>query len=214
MTRLTILIAVFSLVFAMPALAQVSRGGGSSDQMARVQAMLAQERAKTAEALAAKRRVEEDLKKADSKIASLEAKLAASKRAKSGLQTRLDQSMNNAQSQTAALDASRNRFQELLSKSREIASNLRDSERRATELTRDLAMRDGDLANCTAKNAELLDINGEMVAFLRGEGGALDALLRREPFTGIKRVRRENKADDFAYRAQDSAVVTARDGGG
>lgn len=189
--------------------AQVSRGG--SDGSAQLQAMLQQERAKTAEVTAAKQRLEADQKKAEARIAALESKLKAAQRGQSELTSRVQRYAQNAESQSEALSASRTRFDELLNKSREIASALRDSEERVAELTAQLDTSSNEQSVCAAKNAELKSINDEMVAHMRGENGGIAGFLRREPFTGIKRVREQNLADDFAYRAEDNTLQV--DGG-
>lgn len=210
-TRATVL-ALVGLIFVLacvPANAQAPRGGGGGDAVARVQAMLQQERARVAELTATNRRLEEDLKKSEARIAALESQVKTARRGEAVLKSRLNRTESTVQARSAELESQRGQFKTLLDKSREIANSLRDTEQRAATLTRDLAERDGQLAECTAKNSQLISINEEMVAFLRGEGGTLDGLLLREPFTGIKRVRRENMADDFAYRAEENAVTEA-----
>lgn len=193
--------------------AQVSRGDGGGDAVARVQAMLQQERARVAELTATNRRLTDEAKKNEARIVALESQVKAAKRSEAALESRLSRSENSEQTRSAELANQRDRFDMLLTKSREIAGSLRDTEQRANQLSRDLAERDGQLGDCTAKNAELLSINEEMVAYLRGEGGVIDGLLLREPFTGLKRVRRENMADDFDFRARDNAVVDASSDG-
>ena len=188
--------------------AQVSRGGGGGDAVARVQAMLQQERAKVAELNTANRRLKEEATKNEARIAALESQLKAAKRGEAALQTRLERTEDNVQSRSQQLERTQSRLSDVQTKAREIATNLVESEGRVASLSRDLSQRDAELGECTAKNAELLSINDEMVAYLRGESGTLDSLLRREPFTGIKRVQRENMADDFAYRADENAIAT------
>lgn len=200
------LFAIFFVLCAPLTLAQVSRSGGG-DATARLQAMLQQERAKVAELTASTQRLEKEKGKADARIAALESQLESAKRGQENLNARLQRSAQNAESQASALATTRTRFDELLSKSREIAGALRDTELRLSDVSGELQVRTSELGDCAAKNAQLGAINDEMVAYLRGEGGGLANLLSREPFTGIRKVRRENMADDFEYRADEHTVA-------
>jgi chromosome segregation ATPase len=201
MIRTVALVSIF--VFATgQAHAQVTRSGGG-DASARLQAMLQQERANAAALTADKQRLETQVGKLEAKVAALESQLAASSRSEQSLKQKVTVYASSVEQKDDALERSRGQFQELLDKSREIATNLRDCETRGQDLDRQVQERRQELEVCGTKNASLAALNEDIIAYLRNDEGTLSDLLRREPFTGIKQTRRENLADDYEYQAQD-----------
>lgn len=60
---------------------------------------------------------------------------------------------------------------------------------------------------CTQKNAKLYDLNHELVQRY-ADKGVLDALVQREPFTGLKRVQVENVTQDLQDKLDEQRIVS------
>lgn len=63
------------------------------------------------------------------------------------------------------------------------------------------------LEQCTIKNTKLYELNGELLQRYANKG-VMDAMARREPFTGLKRVEMENLLQDFQSKLDEQRVST------
>jgi len=79
---------------------------------------------------------------------------------------------------------------------------LQVSIQQSTQLQQQLQVQTENFKLCHANNHKLYDINRELLAKYQDKG-AMDALLQREPFTGVSSVEVENLIQDTQYRLDD-----------
>ncbi len=106
------------------------------------------------------------------------------------------------------LTREKTRFEELVSRYREAAVTLRDSETDRAAKTQQLAQSDLGLRSCVDRNANLYALNQEVLGKFEDQG-FWSSLARREPFTQLKRVQLENLVDDYRNRALDQKAAPA-----
>ncbi len=81
------------------------------------------------------------------------------------------------------------------------------------ELEERLEIQTGNFTQCHANNHKLYEINRELLARYEGKG-AVDALVQKEPFTGLSQVQVENLVQDYRYRLEDLKLPDTQDGAG
>lgn len=79
---------------------------------------------------------------------------------------------------------------------------LKASAQQSAHLQQQLQVQTENFKLCHANNHKLYDINRELLAKYQDKG-AMDALLQREPFTGVSSVEVENLVQDTQYRLDD-----------
>lgn len=181
------------------AVAQTQRSGSPDARVAQQLQQLTSERAALQTENAALKAELEKLKK----------ELSGAAAAKSSLETRnraLEASARGgaaSQQQTAAeLEQTRARLQELIGKFRETAQTLRDVETDRAAAKRSLEAGQRELKVCIDRNAELYNLNDEVLTKMETRG-FWSAVAEREPFTRLKRVELENLIDEYKYRADE-----------
>ena len=100
-----------------------------------------------------------------------------------------------------SLEQSKQRTNELVARFRDMAANLRDVEADRAKLRVDLQKRDAAYDQCALRNAELYQINGEILDRYE-HVGLFTKVSSVEPFTRVTRTRIENLADEYRERAQ------------
>ena len=164
--------------------------------MARAQALLrqlAQEKA-TVDAELSKLRAEnaklkKDATRVQGELADSSSALATAAREAAGVRANLGRSEQR-------LERTEARLREVIAKYREKAASLRDTGTERDELKAQLATVSRQLADAERKNLALYQINKKILAEFEQEG-PWDGLLRKEPFTGLKRVEIENLVQDY-----------------
>lgn len=110
-----------------------------------------------------------------------------------------------------ALKAKKTSTDGALSKSKETLRDAQDNLDRTLaekQQAEELATGRGrQLEQCTIKNTKLYEINGELLQRYTNKG-VMDALARREPFTGLKMVEMENLVQDLHDKLDAQRVVT------
>jgi chromosome segregation ATPase len=91
-------------------------------------------------------------------------------------------------------------MQELLTRFRETAQNLKDVETDRNRVLGVVAAREQDIKACGDRNAKLYQLNSEILDRMENRG-FWAAVAEHEPFTQIARTRLENLADDYRERA-------------
>lgn len=193
-------------IAAMPIVAQTSRGGGGGSQQQLLQLQqLASERTQ----------LQTDNQRLKMELADLQAKFDSANREREGLaqkmagtQASASRARSEAANLTGELEQTKSRMAELITKFRETAASLRDTELARVQLVRDLDTRGEQLESCVKDNRELLAINGEVVDRLE-HNGFWSALANAEPFTRLKRTQLENLADAYRDKADDHRVDPA-----
>lgn len=188
------------------ALAQTARsGGGASAQLIQQMQQLASERTALQAENARMKKELADLTKERDSLKAGRAALDRRAQASEAAIARNTQDRANAAGENEKLKA---RMQELVTKFRETAQTLKEVETERATFKQSLALRDTDLAQCSAHNDALYKLNTEILGRMEGSG-ALSRLATLEPFTKLKRVQLENMVDDYKYRAEDQKISTS-----
>jgi chromosome segregation ATPase len=181
---------------------------GSNEQaalVARMQQMVNDVTAERDALRAQNARLAEELAEAEAahakQVQQLEKKLG-------GSETVLDKYKENDVALRERLAQDRARMQELVDKFRETAQNLRQVEMERGELKLELAGRQEELRLCTRKNLDLYQASLELLDSYE-EKGVWDAMMQREPVTGLKRVDVENRIEEYRRRLDQMQVVGA-----
>lgn len=126
----------------------------------------------------------------------------------SGSEGTLDKYKENDTALRERLAQDRARMQELVDKFRETAQNLRQVEMERSELNSQLAGRQEDLRQCTRKNLDLYQANLDLLDRYQSKG-VWDAMMQREPVTGLQRVEVENRIEEYRRKLDQMQVVGA-----
>jgi len=202
-----------------PALGQdqaARQAGREREMLRRVQEQQRQSEEARARAEAENAKLEGQLQDVQKKAKAVEAGVVQERRRTGELQRRLDALTR----EHATLDQERQALAEKLRVTREqldqataeLARRQDALAARASEiatLTESGSRRAADLAVCEDKNAQLAGVAGELMAKYR-DVGFWDALSRKEPFTGIRRVQVENLLEDARDRVEAARIAPAR----
>jgi seryl-tRNA synthetase len=185
------------------AVAQTARSGGSANaqllqqmqQLASERATLQAENDKLKSQLAAATK-DHDALKADQQTIERRAKDASAALARS-----------NAQHDATEQDLTRlnGKMQELITRFRETAVKLRDTEAESATSKRTLATREHELSVCADHNVALYYLNNEVLTRLENQGFWTRAA-QAEPFTKIARIQNENLVDEYRARAKEQLI--------
>jgi chromosome segregation ATPase len=85
---------------------------------------------------------------------------------------------------------------------------LKTSTQKSVELEQNLKSQTDNFSLCYANNKKLYDINKELLSKYKDKG-AMDALLQKEPFTGVSQVEVENLIQDYQYKLDDLKLPTS-----
>lgn len=138
-----------------------------------------------------------------------DAALAENARLKSEIEQMKGKLAGVKKSSEAALAKSREGITALNDDLRQTARRLQQTQSEKHQLQ---DMVDGQaelIQSCDAKNAELVEVNRELLDRYRKKG-VFDALLQREPITGLKRVELENIVQDYQDRL-DRLVIRKKE---
>ena len=111
---------------------------------------------------------------------------------------------SNQQRETAEqeLTQTKARLQELISKFRETAQDMRQVETENAANKQSLAARNQELQTCVDRNLALYKLNGEVLAHIEKQR-AWSLIGQAEPFTRIQRVQNENLVVEYKAKAED-----------
>jgi chromosome segregation ATPase len=198
-TALMCVATALAALGAAAAVAQVARSSGSDSQRALAQLQqLAKERTALQEENA---RLKRELEKAKADAASATNAASAARRRLATAET----AARSAAADTAAqseLAESKRRLQELVSRYRDLADNLRNVETERATMLETATARSRDYDRCAAANAELYVLTTEVLDRYENAGFG-HALGRAEPFTRLTRTRVENLVDEYRARAAE-----------
>lgn len=79
---------------------------------------------------------------------------------------------------------------------------------KVAELQQSLKAQTDNFSLCYANNKKLYDINKDILGKYKNKG-AMDAILQREPFTGVSEVGVENLIQDYQYQLDDLVIPAA-----
>jgi chromosome segregation ATPase len=197
------LAAAMTLGAPAPAQAQTQRSGGGEAQkfMQQYQQVAAEKTALQAQLAQMKK----DLDAATAELAAVKKERDAAK-AHAGVPAAAVTQANGAKDAAEkSLEQSKQRMNELVTRFRETAGNLKDAEADRAKLRQDLADRNKAFDACAAHNMELYDMNREILDRYE-HVGLFTKASASEPFTRITRTRLENIADEYRQRAQELQI--------
>lgn len=206
MWRLGLAIAVVVCYLnAGSALAQVQRSGNDAARVMQQVQQLTAERNTLQSA-------NDDLKK---QVADLKGQLAqlgkqsgaqqARLRAKCALPAASASDLQAAQESAAALEKTKERLQQLLTRFRDTTASLAGVETERSNLSAELATTKLELGNCSERNVGLYELSQGALNRL-DKRGFWTRLAEKEPFTRVQRTRLENLIDDDRQRAMSLRV--------
>lgn len=186
-----------------PTTAQTTRStGGDTSRLQQQLQQLASERTALQSENA---RLKQQLDEAQQKLSSATAQQATLERRALGAETTAKRLAASGSTGVEEATRSRAQMEEVVEKFRETAQSLKTAETERAELRQRLAAEEQRLTTCRANNAELLQINEEMLVRLENTG-FWTKLAADEPFTRLKRTQLENLAAEYRDRAADLAV--------
>jgi predicted nucleic acid-binding Zn-ribbon protein len=195
---------VLSVICAVgPVCAQTQRSGGEAQKfMQQYQQVAAEKTALQAQVA----QLQKDLDAAKAELSAAKQERDAAKKARAGDSSAAIAQVTSAkEAADRALDQSKQRMTDLVGKFREIATNLKEVEADRTKLRDDLAKRSSALDACVVNNAQLGDLNLEILDRYE-HVGLFTKASAAEPFTRITRTRIENLTDEYRARAQELRV--------
>jgi chromosome segregation ATPase len=203
---ITVSLALMSLAVAPVVLAQTVRSGGAQQQNAQALQQMQQLAAERTALQAENSRLKQELEAATRRAGTAGSQEEALKRRAQNAEatsTRLA-----ASSAANAESAARMRAQmdELVVKFRETAQTLKQAEAERNELRQSAAAAEQQLKTCRDHNAELLNINEQLLVRLENTG-FWTKLAADEPFTRLKRTELENLAGEYRTRAAELKVT-------
>lgn len=171
---------------------------------------LRQEKATLEEKLATfeqeKARLAQEKKKLAGQINGAQARAESESTQRQQLQLMLDamtQEKDTLQAQKAELDQ---RLAELTTKQTHIENELAQIQAQKKQMESTLLTRDQQVTLCESKNLKLYQHGRDLVEQCR-DRSATDAMLRLEPFTGIKRVEIENLLEEYRDKLDAQKLV-------
>lgn len=190
-----------------PAIAQTSRGGGSSasPQIMQQYQQLSAERTTL---LADNTRLKKDAEDAKAQLAATKKELDALKARAGGSAAAVETATAAKASAEQALADTRRKLDELVGRYRETATTLQTIEAERTRLGQELAKTAQGFDRCATDNVALYDLNDEVLTRWEHEG-LFTRIARSEPFTQLKRTELENLIDGYRARAAEAKVRQA-----
>jgi chromosome segregation ATPase len=189
-----------------PLQAQVQRSGGGEGQkiMQQYQQVAAEKTALQAQVAQLKK----DLDAANAELAAAKKERDAAKAHAGVPPAAVAQATSAKEAAERNFEQSKQRMTELVTRFRETATNLKDVEADRTKLRKDLADRTNAYDKCAEYNAQLYDINGEILDRYE-HVGLFSKASATEPFTKITRTRIDNLALEYHERAQQLRIKKA-----
>src|SRR3984957_10544935 len=195
------------LTLRTPLHAQVERSGGGEAQrfMLQYQQVAAEKNALQAQLAQSKK----DLDAANAELAAVKKERDAAKAHMGVPPAELAQATSSKEAAERSLEKSKQQITELVTRFREIAVNLRDTESARTQLGKELEARNGAFDKCVDANMQLYEINGQILDRYE-HVGLFTKVSAEEPFTRLTRTRLENLVDEYRERAQQLHLKKAK----
>jgi chromosome segregation ATPase len=104
------------------------------------------------------------------------------------------------------IEQQRERTQEIIDKFKEVVANLQKVELERAQLTVKVKNLDSEVKTCAQNNVVLYD-TGLKVLDLYKHKSAWDALMQKEPITGLEGVKMQNMIEDYRHRIKSKQYV-------
>jgi chromosome segregation ATPase len=199
---LRIAAATWLLYAQAPLHAQTQRSGGEGQKIMQQYQQVAAEKTALQTQLA---QMKKDLDAANAELAAVKKERDVAKSHVGIAPAALAQATNAKDAAERSLEKSKQQIAELVSRFRETATNLRDTEAGRAKLTKDLAERNSAFDKCAEDNLQLYEINGQLLDRYE-HVGLFTKVGAAEPFSRITRTRMENLVDETRERAQQLRV--------
>lgn len=206
--------ALVALLLAAPVSGALAQGAREDDPARRAimkaQALLKRVAAEKAaleqqnlELQAAQRKVEKALAASEQRLAETEQALEQAKARGASLEATLGRT-------EATLDSTRERLEDTRQRLGETTRFLRRTLNEKQQVVLDTAatidLQSREMLDCEAKNVALFEANAELMQAYEDKD-ALDALLQREKFTGIRQVAVENLLQEYQFKIEDASYT-------
>jgi chaperonin cofactor prefoldin len=202
--RRVVLLGVFAALATLPIAAQVARSGGSNNVSGQLLQQYQQATAERATLQGENARLKQELESVKSKLTASDRQLAAARGA-AGSRAALAAAQLAAHTSEQALEQTRVRLQELITRFRDTTAALSGVETERAQAHQQLAAMNTQYDICAERNYELYEMNGEALTHLE-HPGVWSGLVGHEPFTRLQRTRLENLVDDYRARALELRV--------
>ncbi|NOT67540.1 MAG: hypothetical protein HOP04_04285 [Methylophilaceae bacterium] len=211
---------VFGLALVTMLILQPAQAADKKDKAARrMQQMVQQMQQEKAELQAqidqAKAGFEAEAKKSAQQADSLKGSLSAANRKAGSLAADLQRTAKERSAAEAKLqqtqgllESAQKSLSELTLQYQNAQRDLKVNEGERGKLVGNLAQKENTLAACVGKNTKLYGFGLELVKMYENPG-AFDAVLRKEPFTQIKRVELENIFQDYRDKLDEERAISA-----
>jgi chromosome segregation ATPase len=196
--RLPILSLMLGLMPVSPVLAQTERSGGEAQRFMQQYQQISQEKTALQGQLA---EAKKDLDSANAQIASLKKERDELKAHAGGSTAAVAQANASKDAAEKSVEQYKQRLAELVTKFREMATNMRDIEADRTQLHKTLDERDAAFDRCAENNQQLYDINRDILDRY-DHVGPFTKVSTVEPFTRITRTRLDNLVVETQARAE------------
>jgi outer membrane murein-binding lipoprotein Lpp len=196
-------LATSGLFDAGAACAQVQRsGGGETQKIMQEYQQLAAERTSMQAQIA---QLKKDLDASKSDLAAMKKERDALKGHSGGLAAAAAQSNAAQLAAEQGLEQSKQRMNELVSRFRETAQNLKQIEAERNAAKTELSERNRAFDQCAESNVQLFEINKEILDRYE-HVGLFTKASAGEPFTKLTRTRIENLVDEYRARAEELRI--------
>lgn len=210
--RRYVLLALLTLMVAVPAAAQTERSGGGGPN-AQLYAEYQQAVAERTQLQTDNAKLKSDLADAQKQLAGLKQQLAAARSGSAGDQAALASAQAAQAAAAKNLATLRAQTDELIGRFRDTIGQLRDVETDRTRLRQQLEQSRGSYDRCAVANDGLYQIDNEVLDRYAHEG-AFSHMSRAEPFTRLTRTRIDNLALEYHERAEQLRVQRQASKGG
>lgn len=202
-----LLLILFLLSFQVCA-ENVRREEGNAGAVAQIQNMIRQLTAERDAFRAEAEKLTLEIEKKDKKIEVLNKKLDNAKNRLESSGDRLEKySEVNNQMRERLLDA-RDKMVKLVDKYKELVGALKAVEQERQQLSKEVTVKESDLKACARNNLQLVDVNKDLLSQYENKG-VWDAMLQKEPVTGLKQVQIENIVEEYSAKLHDLKVGVA-----
>ncbi len=191
----------------LPLRAQVERSGGGEAQkfMLQYQQIAAEKTALQAQLAQMKK----DLDAANAALVTVKQERDAAKSHMGVPPAALAQATSAKETAERTLEKSKQQITELVTRFREMAVNLRDTESLRAQLAKELEERNAAFDKCVDANMQFYEINGQILDRYE-HVGLFTKVSAEEPFTRLTRTRLENLVDEYRERAQQLRLKKAQ----
>jgi chromosome segregation ATPase len=191
------------LLMAGAAQAQIERsGGGETQKMLQQYQQLAAERTTL---MADNAKLKKDLDAAKAELAAAKKERDVAKASVAASLAAAAQANGAKDNVEKTLDVSKQRFNELVARYRELAQNLKDTESERTKVRGEFDARNRAFDTCAESNQQLFEINNDLLD-REAHTGLFTRVSASEPFTRITHIRLDNLVVETRERVEQLRV--------